>query len=197
MLIIFKRVFINKMDLEGRDPTTLLDEVEAKLDIQVRPLSWPISQGHTFQGVYNLYNKSLRLFQADKTKVAQDVVAIDSLEDNTLDELVGEHANTLRDEVELIEGVYDAWDRNPYLEGKLAPVFFGSAVNNFGVQEMLDTFVDIAPNPKPRATSSRLVAPDESKFTGFIFKIHANIDPKYRDRIAFLRVCSGNFERRC
>ena len=95
----------------------------------------------------------------------------------------------------MIEGVYDAWDPAPYLEGKLAPVFFGSAVNNFGVQEMLDTFVDIAPNPKPRETSSRMVAPDESKFTGFIFKIHANIDPKHRDRIAFLRVCSGNFER--
>ena len=113
-------VFINKMDLEGRDPTDLLDEVEAKLNIQVRPLSWPISQGHTFQGVYNLYNKSLRLFQADKTKVAKDVVAIDSLDDASLDDLVGEHADTLREDVELIEGVYDAWDPAPYLEGKLA-----------------------------------------------------------------------------
>jgi peptide chain release factor 3 len=188
-------VFINKMDLEGRDPTDLLDEVEAKLNIQVRPLSWPISQGHTFQGVYNLYNKSLRLFQADKTKVAKDVVAIESLDDDALDGLVGEHADTLREDVELIEGVYDAWDPKPYLEGRMAPVFFGSAVNNFGVQEMLDTFVDIAPNPKPRETSSRMVAPDEAKFTGFIFKIHANIDPKHRDRIAFLRVCSGSFHR--
>jgi peptide chain release factor 3 len=188
-------VFINKMDLEGRDPTDLLDEVEAKLNIQVRPLSWPISQGHTFQGVYNLYNKSLRLFQADKTKVAKDVIAIESLDDSALDDLVGEHADTLREDVELVEGVYDAWDQAPYLEGKLAPVFFGSAVNNFGVQEMLDTFIDIAPNPKPRETSSREVAPDESKFTGFIFKIHANIDPKHRDRIAFLRVCSGSFKR--
>ncbi len=188
-------VFINKMDLEGRDPTDLLDEVEAKLDIQVRPLSWPISQGHTFQGVYNLYNHSLRLFQADKTKVAKDVVTLDSLDDSALDDLVGIHAGQLREDVELIEGVYDAWDPKPYLEGKMAPVFFGSAVNNFGVQEMLDTFVDIAPNPKPRETSTRLVAPNEPKFTGFIFKIHANIDPKHRDRIAFLRVCSGNFER--
>ena len=150
-------VFINKMDLEGRDPTDLLDEVEAKLNIQVRPLSWPISQGHTFQGVYNLYNKSLRLFQADKTKVAKDVVAIDSLDDSQLDDLVGNHAEQLREDVELIEGVYDAWDPKPYLEGKMAPVFFGSAVNNFGVQEMLDTFVDIAPNPKPRETSTRMV----------------------------------------
>ena len=108
---------------------------------------------------------------------------------------MGEHADTLREDVELVEGVYDAWDQAPYLEGKLAPVFFGSAVNNFGVQEMLDTFIDIAPNPKPRETSSRQVAPDESKFTGFIFKIHANIDPKHRDRIAFLRVCSGSFKR--
>ena len=114
-------VFINKMDLEGRDPTDLLDEVEAKLNIQVRPLSWPISQGHTFQGVYNLYNKSLRLFQADKTKVAKEVVAIDSLDDEDLDGLVGEHADTLREDVELIEGVYDAWDPQPYLEGNWLP----------------------------------------------------------------------------
>lgn len=188
-------VFINKMDLEGRDPMDLLDEVEAKLNIQVRPLSWPISQGHTFQGVYNLYEKSLRLFQADKTKVAKDVVAIDDLADQTLDDLVGNHATQLREDVELIEGVYEDWDALPYLEGRMAPVFFGSAVNNFGVQEMLDTFVEIAPNPRPRPTSTRDVAPNEPKFSGFVFKIHANIDPKHRDRIAFLRVCSGTFKR--
>ncbi len=188
-------VFVNKMDLEGQDPFDLLDELEEKLDINVRPLSWPISGGATFQGVYNLYDHNVRLFRADKTKVATEVYGIKNLEDEQLDALVGEHADQLREDVELIDGVYDTWDAQPYLDADVAPVFFGSAVNNFGIQEMLDTFIKIAPLPSPVEASSRTVNPEEEELTGFVFKIHANIDPKHRDRIAFLRVCSGKFER--
>lgn len=189
-------IFVNKMDLEGQDAFDLLDELEEKLQIQVRPLSWPISGGHSFKGVYSLYEKQLRLFNPDKTKIAKDVVSVEDISSPDLDEWVTEeHANKLREDVELIEGVYEDWDSQPYLDGDLAPVFFGSAVNNFGIQEMLDTFIDIAPDPRPRETDVRKVDPEESKFTGFIFKIHANIDPRHRDRIAFMRVCSGTFRR--
>lgn len=188
-------VFINKMDLEGQDPFDLLDELETKLDIKVRPLSWPISIGHTFKGVYNLYDKSLNLFDPSKTTIAKDVVQIKDLNDPKLDELVGEHAQQLREDVELIEGVYEDFDPESYMSGEIAPVFFGSAVNNFGVRELLDAFIEIAPTPRSRPTNVRMVEPTEDKFTGFVFKIHANIDPKHRDRIAFLRVCSGKFER--
>ncbi len=189
-------IFVNKLDLEGQDPFDLLDELETKLNIQVRPLSWPISGGQSFKGVYSLYDSKVRLFNPDKTRIAKDVVAIDDLSDPTLDDLVsGPHADQLREDVELIDGVYEPWDAAPYLEGKMAPVFFGSAVNNFGIQEMLDTFIQIAPDPRKRSADVRDVAPTESTFTGFIFKIHANIDPRHRDRIAFLRVCSGTFKR--
>jgi peptide chain release factor 3 len=188
--------FINKMDREGSNPFDLLDEIEKKLNIRVRPLSWPINIGAHFKGVYNLYDKSLNLFSANKTKISDDVVSIQDLNDPSLDELVGEKdAKQLREDVELIEGVYDEFDVKSYLEGEIAPVFFGSAVNNFGVKELLETFVRIAPTPIPRNTDVRLVRPDEENFTGFIFKIHANLDPKHRDRIAFLRICSGKFER--
>ncbi len=187
--------FINKLDREGRDPFELLDEVEEKLSIKVRPLSWPISMGKTFKGVYNLYEKTLQLFTASKITV-EEGIEISDIHSKQLDELVGEnYANQLRADVELIEGVYPEFDVTDYLEGKVAPVFFGSAVNNFGVKELLDTFIRIAPPPIPRETTVREVKPDESKFTGFIFKIHANMDPKHRNRIAFLRVCSGKFER--
>lgn len=189
-------VFINKMDLEGRDAFDLLDELEEKLDIRVRPLSWPIGIGHTFKGVYKLYEKKLNLFDASKTKIAQDVVEINDLDDERLEQLVGEDlADELREEAELVDGVYDDFDVEAYREGKLAPVFFGSAVNNFGVQEMLDKFIEIAPTPKSRKAQTREVQPTEAKFSGFVFKIHANIDPRHRDRIAFVRVCSGKFER--
>ena len=188
-------VFVNKMDLEGQDPFDLLDELEEKLDINVRPLSWPISGGATFQGVYNLFDHNVRLFQADKTKMATEVYGIKDLQDEQLDALVGEHADQLREDVELIDGVYDTWDTQPYLDANVAPVFFGSAVNNFGIQEMLDTFIKIAPLPSPVKASSRVVHPEEEKLTGFVFKIHANIDPKHRDRIAFLRICSGKYTK--
>ena len=188
--------FINKLDREGRDPYDLLDEVEEKLNIKLRPLSWPISMGKTFKGVYNLYNKSLNLFTPSQRKINADKIAISDLADESLERYVGtNNANQLREDVELIEGVYPEFDPKEYLDGKVAPVFFGSAVNNFGVQEMLDTFINIAPSPKSRETEEREVMPEENKFSGFVFKIHANMDPNHRNRIAFLRICSGKFER--
>jgi peptide chain release factor 3 len=187
--------FINKLDREGRDPFELLDEIEEKLGIKVRPLSWPISMGKTFKGVYSLYEKKLNLFTPSKVTV-QESVEVSDIQSDELDTLVGEnYAKQLRADVELIEGVYSEFEVKEYLEGKVAPVFFGSAVNNFGVKELLDTFIRIAPPPIPRETTIRVIRPEENKFTGFVFKIHANMDPKHRNRIAFLRVCSGKFER--
>ena len=187
--------FINKLDREGQDPFDLLDEIEEKLNIKVRPLSWPISMGKTFKGVYSLYEKSLKLFTPSKIKV-EEAVEIADINDPAIDSYVGEtNAKQLRADVELIEGVYPDFEVKDYLSGKVAPVFFGSAVNNFGVKELLDTFIEIAPAPIPRETTIREIRPDEKKFSGFIFKIHANMDPRHRNRIAFLRVCSGKFER--
>lgn len=189
-------VFINKLDREGRDPYELLDEIEEKLNIKVRPLSWPISMGKTFKGVYSLFQKSLLLFQSNKQKAIREGISIQDLNDEQLDKLIGKNdADKLREDVELIEGVYPDFDVQSYLQGKVAPVFFGSAVNNFGVQELLDCFVEIAPPPLPRETEERAILPQENKFSGFVFKIHANMDPKHRNRIAFVRVCSGKFER--
>ena len=187
--------FINKLDREGRDPFELLDEIEEKLNIKVRPLSWPISMGKTFKGVYSMYEKSLHLFTPSKTTV-EEGIEISDIHSPVLEEYVGENnARQLRADVELIEGVYPDFNVEAYLHGKVAPVFFGSAVNNFGVQELLDTFIRIAPAPVPRETTVRIVEPEEDKFSGFVFKIHANMDPKHRNRIAFIRVCSGKFER--
>ncbi len=187
--------FINKLDREGRDPFELLDEIEEKLNIKVRPLSWPISMGKTFKGVYSMYEKSLHLFTPSKTTV-EEGIEISDIHSPVLEEYVGDNnAKQLRADVELIEGVYPDFDVEDYLNGKVAPVFFGSAVNNFGVQELLDTFIRIAPAPIPRETTLRIVEPEEDKFSGFVFKIHANMDPKHRNRIAFIRVCSGRFER--
>jgi peptide chain release factor 3 len=189
-------IFVNKMDRPGRDAFDLLDELEQKLQIKTRPLTWPIGIGDQFKGVYNLFEKNLLLFSVNKTKVAADRISFNSLDDKKIDELIGEEfADTLREEVELIQGVYGDFSNEEYLKGKLAPVFFGSAINNFGVQELLDTFIRIAPRPTPRPTTVGDIAPDQKKFTGFVFKIHANLDPNHRDRIAFLRVCSGKFER--
>jgi len=188
-------IFINKMDLEGRDSFDLLDELENKLSINVRPLTWPVGIGQTFKGVYNLYRKKLRLFDANKQNIETDSITIDNLSNSILDEQVGDLADQLREDVDLIEGVYNPFDRDNYLKADVAPVFFGSAVNNFGIQEMLNTLVEIAPEPQARQTDQRMVEPLEKKFSGFVFKIHANLDPKHRDRIAFLRITSGTFER--
>jgi len=189
-------IFINKLDREGKDPFDLLDELEQKLHIRVRPLSWPIGMGKLFKGVYNMYEKRLNLFSAGSQKVEEVFISIDHLEDSQLDKQIGERdALHLRNDIELLDGVYDPFSMEQYTEGHIAPVFFGSAINNFGVQELLETFIQIAPTPRPRHTDKRVVRPDENKFTGFVFKIHANIDPNHRNRIAFLRVCSGLFER--
>jgi peptide chain release factor 3 len=189
-------VFINKLDREGKDAFILLDEIEQKLGIRVCPLSWPVGMGQTFKGVYNLYEKKLVLFHPHGKAKEEDTIEITDLASDELEKQVGERAaQTLREEVHIVEEIYPPFDKNEYLGGELSPVFFGSAVNNFGVREMLDCFVDIAPTPKPRETEEREVAPAEDKFSGFVFKIHANIDPRHRARIAFLRICSGVFER--
>ncbi|GAB2793968.1 peptide chain release factor 3 [Rhabdobacter roseus] len=188
-------IFINKLDREGQSPFDLLDELEAKLSIRARPLTWPINMGSNFKGVYSLYEQKLYFFKINKTKVETDVAEV-SLDAPNLDTLLGPRdAETLREEVELVEGVYDAFSEEAYQKGELAPVFFGSAINNFGVKELLDTFCQISPTPQPRPTDVRQVLPTEPKFSGFVFKIHANLDPRHRDRIAFLRICSGSFER--
>ncbi len=189
-------VFINKLDREGKDAFDLLDEVEEKLKLKVVPLSWPIGMGQRFQGVYNLYEKKLNLFRAHSKQSQDEVTVIEDLEDPILEELVGEAAAAeLREEVEILHEVYPELDVEKYQSGDMSPVFFGSAVNNFGVKEMLDCFVEIAPSPLSRETEERMIEPTEPKFTGFVFKIHANMDPKHRDRIAFLRICSGIFKR--
>jgi len=188
--------FINKLDREGRDPYELLDEIEEKLNIKVRPLSWPIGMGKSFQGVYNLFEKKLLLFRASQQKLTNEVLTITDLSNGQLDKTIGEdEAVQLREDIEIIEEVYADFDESEYQQGKVAPVFFGSAVNNFGVRELLDCFVSIAPHPRGRIKEDREVVPNENKFTGFVFKIHANMDPKHRNRIAFARICSGTFER--
>lgn len=189
-------VFINKMDRYGKDPMDLLDEIEDKLDIRVRPLAWPIGSGDEFKGVYNLYKKELEVFDINKTKVSDDTLKFNDINDSQLDEVIGEKfANALREDVDFVEGVYDDFNVDEYLKGELAPVFFGSAVNNFGIRELLDTFVEISPSPRGRDTDAGMIEPEDSKFSGFVFKIHANLDPNHRDRIAFLRIVSGKFER--
>jgi len=189
-------VFINKMDRDGKFPFDLLDEIEKELHISLHPLTWPINMGKEFKGVYNLYDKNLNLFTPGQKATEENSVPIDDLADALLDQKVGSRdANQLREDVELLEGVYGDLNTDDYLKGQVAPVFFGSAVNNFGVREMLDTFIRIAPTPEPRSTDKGEVKPTDDKFSGFIFKIHANLDPRHRDRIAFLRVCSGKFER--
>ena len=189
-------VFINKLDREGRTPFDLLDEIESTLAIRVRPLSWPINMGREFKGVYHVFDHSILLFRPHEKASDEQRVYLQDIHDPQLDALLpAEDVRQLREDVELVEGVYDPFSSEAYLQGQLAPVFFGSALNNFGVKELLDTFIEIAPPPQPRMTSERRVNPEEEKMTGFVFKIHANLDPRHRDRIAFLRICSGKFER--
>ena len=188
-------VFINKLDRDGKNRFDLLEEIEKELSIQLHPMTWPINSGKDFKGVYNLSEKTLLLFSPNQ-KASEEDLLISDLADPMLDKQLGEKdAEQLREDAELISGVYGGLDVGQYLSGKVAPVFFGSAINNFGVKELLDTFIRISPKPQPREVTSRVVEPNENKFSGFVFKIHANLDPKHRDRIAFLRVCSGKFER--
>ena len=187
-------IFINKMDREGRNPFDLLDELEAELHIKVRPLSWPIDQGAKFKGVYNIYEQKLDLFKPDKQRVTEKVEV--DIQSQDLDVHIGEQeAARLREDLELVAGVYPSFDIETYRAGEVAPVFFGSALNNFGVQELLNCFVEIAPSPGTTQAEERQVIPTEPKFTGFIFKITANIDPNHRSCIAFCKVCSGKFVR--
>ncbi len=187
--------FINKMDREGQYPLDLLADVENKLQIECAPMSWPIGMGKRFKGVYNLYRKELRLFRPGEEKRTEEVKVIKDINDGQLDELLGSAADELREDIELLEGAANPFELTEYLKGNQTPVFFGSAINNFGVEELLDALVDLAPAPGPRQTQSREVAPEEEAFSGFVFKVQANMDPAHRDRIAFLRVCSGRFQR--
>lgn len=188
--------FINKLDREGKDPMELLDEVERELVMEVRPITWPVGQGKLFKGVYNLVENRLYLFRPGEEMLPTDTVAIKGVDDPELDVRVGASlARKLRDDVAMLQGVYPPFDKEEYVAGRTTPVFFGSALNNFGVQELLDNLIDLAPYPTPKAAEEREIAPEEPKFSGFVFKIHANMNPKHRDRIAFLRIVSGKFER--
>lgn len=189
-------VFINKLDREGKDAFDLMDEVEKKLGLQVTPLSFPIGMGYDFQGIYNIWEQNINLFSGDSRKNIEDTIAISDINSPELEKLIKEKpAQKLREELELIDEVYPKFDRQEYLDGNLHPVFFGSALNNFGVRELLDCFVEIAPTPKPKESDTRIVNPEEEKLSGFVFKIHANMDPKHRDRLAFIKIVSGTFER--
>ena len=187
-------VFINKMDRPAQDTFSLLDEIENQLKIKVRPLSWPINSGPDFKGVYSIYNSSLKLFDPSIQEIEKGI-DFEDVGNPELEQYIGDDAQTLRDELELVEGVYPEFSRADYLKGNLAPVFFGSALYNFGVQELLHAFLEIAPAPQSSFAEEREVKPEEDKFSGFVFKIHANIDPNHRSRIAFVKICSGMFVR--
>ena len=189
-------VFINKLDREGKDAFDLLDEIEQKLGLRITPLSFPIGMGYDFKGIYNLWEHNINLFSGDSRKDIEDTIKVSDLASNQLNKLIGDDsANTLREELELVEGIYPKFNSEDYLKGDLQPVFFGSALNNFGVRELLDCFIEIAPKPRPKQSEERLVKPEENKFTGFVFKIHANMDPNHRNRLAFIKIVSGEFKR--
>ena len=187
--------FINKLDREGREPIELLDEIENMLNIKCAPITWPIGMGKRFKGVYHLHNETVHFFSATHGGKVQAGEVVQGLDNPKLAEILGDMAEELREELELVQGASNAFDHDAYLAGELSPVFFGSAINNFGVAELLDDFVEYAPGPQPRPTVSRIVQPAEEKFTGFAFKIQANMDPQHRDRVAFVRICSGSFTK--
>jgi peptide chain release factor 3 len=189
-------VFINKLDREGKDAFDLLDEVEQKLGLTVTPLSLPIGMGYDFKGIYNLWERNIQLFQDEQKQTIGKKITFEQVDDPELEAAIGSaRLNTLKEELELVEGVYPPFDQSAYLEGKLQPVLFGSALNNFGVEELLNCFIDIAPEPLPKTSEERLIQPEEKQFSGFVFKIHANMDPNHRDRLAFVKIVSGTFER--
>ncbi len=187
--------FVNKLDREGMTPLDIMAEIEEKLQIECTPLSWPIGMGKSFKGVYNIYKKQLHLFTPGQETRDQPGITINSLDDPQLDELLGVQADELREDIELLEGAAKPFEYDHYLKASQTPVFFGSAINNFGVQELLNGFVEMAPAPNPRATVTREVSPTEETFSGFVFKIQANMNPAHRDRLAFMRICSGKFKR--
>jgi peptide chain release factor 3 len=188
-------VFINKLDRESKDPFDLLDEIENRLEISTVPLSWPIGHGKQFKGVYNIFDHSYNAFTGTDKQHAEKPIVIDNDFDE-IEKFIGQNATIkLIEDVNLIDGVYPQFNQEDYLNAKVSPLFFGSALYNFGVKELLDTFVKIAPHPRPTQAIERTVSPFETKFTGFVFKIHANMDPNHRDRIAFVKICSGRFQR--
>ena len=187
--------FINKLDREGREPIELLDEVETVLGIRCAPVTWPVGMGKRFKGIYHLYQDIVYLYQAGKNMQRQNALQIKGLDNPKLNELLGDTAQELRDEIELVKGASHEFDLNDYLAGKITPVYFGSAINNFGIKELLDDFAQYAPAPRAREAQERMVKAEENNFSGFVFKIQANMDPKHRDRIAFLRICSGAFKK--
>ena len=189
-------VFINKLDREGKDAFDLMDEVEQKLGLRVTPLTFPIGMGYDFQGIYNIWEKNVQLFQEENKQQKGTAIQYDDLTDPALETAIGTKAlATLNEELELIDGVYSSFNQEEYLNGEQQPVFFGSALNNFGVQELLNCFVDIAPAPLKKQAEEREIDPTEKNFAGFVFKIHANMDPNHRDRLAFIKIVSGTFER--
>ncbi len=189
--------FINKLDREGQDPFALLEEIEQTLALEVAPAVWPIGMGRDFKGCFDLMHDRLNLMEkgADKSVMPTIGAVVNGIDDAQLDAVLPEHVAKLREDVEMVRALCKPVDKEAYQEGYLTPVFFGSAVNNFGVRELLDALVALAPSPRLQETATRSVSPDESKVSGFVFKIQANMDPKHRDRIAFMRVCSGHFKR--
>ncbi|MFT5085334.1 MAG: peptide chain release factor 3 [Lentisphaeria bacterium] len=185
--------FVNKMDRDIRDPIDVMDEIEAVLKIQAAPINWPLGMGKEFKGVYNLYTDIIHVYKQGQGHTIPDDTTIVGLDNPEFDKLMGVYADDTREEIELVRGATHRFDVGAYLEGRLTPVFFGTALSNFGVKEMLDGFVEWAPSPLNRHTNVREVAADEKKFSGFVFKIQANMDPKHRDRIAFMRICSGKY----
>jgi len=189
-------VFINKMDREGKDAFDLLDEVEQKLRLRVVPLSFPIGMGYEFKGIYNIWEKKLNLFSGENKQKISKSEEFTDIQNPELETKIGvKSAKNLREEMELVTEIYPSFDRQQYLDGKMQPVFFGSALNNFGVKELLDCFIEIAPPPLSKMSDTRLVNPEEDKVTGFVFKIHANMDPNHRNRLAFVKIVSGIFTR--
>ena len=188
--------FINKLDREGKEPIELLDEVESVLNIECSPITWPIGMGKGFKGVYHLLEDKVYLFESGKNTIIGENTIIEGINNNKLDDMLGNQlANEAREEIELISGTTNPFSLDDFLEGKQTPVFFGSAINNFGIENLLDGFIDYAPTPQGRESDSRIVMPEESKLSGFVFKIQANMDPKHHDRLAFMRIVSGEYQK--
>lgn len=187
--------FVNKMDRPIRDAIDLLDEIEEVLHIPAAPINWPLGMGDQFRGVYNLYTDTIHVFERGHNAVLPPDEKIEGIDSDAARSLLGEDYDTVLEELELVRGASHEFDLEAFLAGRQTPVFFGTALANFGVREMLDNFVEWAPPPQPRAAKERVVAADENAFSGFVFKIQANMDPRHRDRIAFLRVCSGSYEK--
>ena len=190
--------FINKLDREGQDPFALLEEIEETLALDVSPATWPIGMGRDFRGCYGILNKKLYLMDkyADKSTLSQAEKLIEDISDDKIKQFIPEaQVDKLREDVEMVQALCPAFDEKAYLEGTMTPVFFGSAINNFGVKELLEGIMEMAPSPRPQKVDQKTILPTDEKVSGFVFKIQANMDPKHRDRIAFMRICSGHFKR--